>query len=336
MNHKKCSVCRKNIAKYTCPKCSVEYCSTECYKKHSLICTESFYKESIENDLRKSKVNEESQKKALESLQKHSFDLIENIEDPNPNEGEEISEEEMKALKKLVNKEDLSIDDLTKSQKEAFFNALKLGKLNDIEIYEPWWSDSSVKKNDYLIEEIKGEKKEENPKKYDKIVPLSNLIKKEPSPKLKYNLVDILYCYAYIMRMYNGEINDSNKDEVFASISSISGVLGSDQVYSNFDECLDSCLKNTQQSSLIFVSDEYSLMIFKDVVSILKMGKNYVLRAIQELKWFISLIGSKKSQRTSMKLKFFLSWINEQNSLEFFEQIYQSIELILNTIDLKI
>lgn len=54
-SHKICSTCAKNIARYTCPKCSTPYCSVECYKIHDgtidsnnqKICTESFYKNRV-------------------------------------------------------------------------------------------------------------------------------------------------------------------------------------------------------------------------------------------------------------------------------------------------
>lgn len=50
-----CSTCTKNIARYTCPKCSSPYCSVECYKVHDgtldsegeKICTETFYKNRV-------------------------------------------------------------------------------------------------------------------------------------------------------------------------------------------------------------------------------------------------------------------------------------------------
>jgi hypothetical protein len=53
--HTICSTCTKNIARYTCPKCSTPYCSVECYKIHDgtidsnnqKICTESFYKNRV-------------------------------------------------------------------------------------------------------------------------------------------------------------------------------------------------------------------------------------------------------------------------------------------------
>lgn len=50
-----CSTCTKNIARYTCPKCSEPYCSVNCYKIHdgtevsegNKLCTESFYKNRV-------------------------------------------------------------------------------------------------------------------------------------------------------------------------------------------------------------------------------------------------------------------------------------------------
>ena len=38
--------------------------------------------------------------------------------------------------------------------------------------------------------------------------PLSSLTKKPPSPLLRFHLMNIIYCYAYTMRLFNGDIGD--------------------------------------------------------------------------------------------------------------------------------
>lgn len=48
----RCFVCEE-IPKYTCPRCSIHYCSLGCYKneKHQQ-CSEAFYKEQVCNSIR--------------------------------------------------------------------------------------------------------------------------------------------------------------------------------------------------------------------------------------------------------------------------------------------
>ena len=36
--------CQKNFSKYTCPRCNLQYCCLDCYKKHGDRCTEGFYR----------------------------------------------------------------------------------------------------------------------------------------------------------------------------------------------------------------------------------------------------------------------------------------------------
>jgi hypothetical protein len=45
-----CLVCSKQEAKYTCPKCKVQYCSVGCYKSHQVTCKKK--EEEEEEDTR--------------------------------------------------------------------------------------------------------------------------------------------------------------------------------------------------------------------------------------------------------------------------------------------
>ncbi len=62
-------VCRKEFAKYTCPKCHVKYCSSDHYKSHNMFCSERFFKDQVESHLRATKASKEDKKKIIEMLQ---------------------------------------------------------------------------------------------------------------------------------------------------------------------------------------------------------------------------------------------------------------------------
>ena len=47
-----CHVCTKSTSKYKCPRCNVPYCSLKCYKEHDVDCTEEFYKEWVEEEMK--------------------------------------------------------------------------------------------------------------------------------------------------------------------------------------------------------------------------------------------------------------------------------------------
>ena len=47
-----CEVCKKEAALYKCPRCAISYCSVACYTSHSEHCTEAFYRQCVEEELR--------------------------------------------------------------------------------------------------------------------------------------------------------------------------------------------------------------------------------------------------------------------------------------------
>jgi hypothetical protein len=72
----------------------------------------------------------------------------------------------------------------------------------------------------------------------DDLPPLSSLTKKEPSPLMYNNLVEILYAYAFTQRLYNGECHlDISAVYVLLQASS---VLYENRVY---ESCEAACLQ---------------------------------------------------------------------------------------------
>ncbi|KAF9436598.1 hypothetical protein BGZ76_003510 [Entomortierella beljakovae] len=51
-NTQPCGICNDQLFKYICPRCNLRYCSLTCYKDKSHVqCTESFYKDSVMNEI---------------------------------------------------------------------------------------------------------------------------------------------------------------------------------------------------------------------------------------------------------------------------------------------
>lgn len=73
----RCNTCPQ---KYKCPRCSIPYCSLECYKSASHIdCSEDFYKECVETEMKSQANNPENRNKMMEILKRfHLEDLSEN------------------------------------------------------------------------------------------------------------------------------------------------------------------------------------------------------------------------------------------------------------------
>ena len=84
-----CYRCNTQAQRYMCPKCEIPYCSLECYKSEAHAeCSESFYKEWVETELRSQEEDPESRRKMMEILQRlHNSeaefgeDLLEDDED---------------------------------------------------------------------------------------------------------------------------------------------------------------------------------------------------------------------------------------------------------------
>jgi len=62
-------VCKK-ISFYKCPRCKENYCTVDCYKKHSVNCTEDFYKENVEQVLKGTKFNDKEKTRKIKELVK--------------------------------------------------------------------------------------------------------------------------------------------------------------------------------------------------------------------------------------------------------------------------
>lgn len=65
-----CRVCSKQFARYTCPRCRLQYCSSICYRQHGEQCTEQFFRESAEKELRSTVASDEQREEMQEILRR--------------------------------------------------------------------------------------------------------------------------------------------------------------------------------------------------------------------------------------------------------------------------
>lgn len=73
--------CNKHVRLYTCPRCGIGYCGIECYKSDAHIdCSESFYKQCIEDELKSQEKDPVAKQKMMNILKKiHEKDLEDDI-----------------------------------------------------------------------------------------------------------------------------------------------------------------------------------------------------------------------------------------------------------------
>lgn len=81
--------CSKHKRLYTCPRCGVGYCGAECYKSDMHTdCSESFYRQCIEDELKSQENDPIARQKMMEILKRiHDADMENDILENNSDEG---------------------------------------------------------------------------------------------------------------------------------------------------------------------------------------------------------------------------------------------------------
>lgn len=130
-----CSKSSKNILN-TCPKCNLRYCSQTCYQNpQHLQCTEAFYKECVEQELRGK--NAENRREFVDKLRRQmqgagdEDDMIDSDDDDDDvdgtknDEGEE--EENGRTPKYLKQLESLNFDEIDEAELDRQLDAMGVG-----------------------------------------------------------------------------------------------------------------------------------------------------------------------------------------------------------------
>eukprot|EP01117_Protostelium_nocturnum_P018431 TRINITY_DN7707_c0_g1_i1.p1 TRINITY_DN7707_c0_g1~~TRINITY_DN7707_c0_g1_i1.p1 ORF type:complete len:427 (+),score=177.26 TRINITY_DN7707_c0_g1_i1:219-1499(+) len=353
-----CQVCFRKELKYTCPKCNVGYCCLECYKIHNnSSCIQSFQLQNLNQHLKSMKVNQDQKKHFAKILlrnyvegnhqlqqdqdgeeeeeEKHAH--YSNHREQNDLEGEEeegvlpTSEEELRRILKKMNldKGDLNAD-LSLEEQVDFIRALTDGRMGKfISPWLPWWNGSTQGQSPSISSPPPSSSVGDNtskPPKINKNIPLlSSLSKVKPSKLLGFNLIDILYSYAYTMRIFNGDLSDLEGKEAASSVLELSSVLSQNRIYQTSVEVLQFVVEGSLEFSSVSNSAGFSVDVLHDVSLILSKS-DFILSALSDLialferteKELKSENESKElRKKTSLALKkivFYLSWVNDQIS----------------------
>ncbi|KAJ3451736.1 zinc finger hit domain containing protein 2 protein fon -related [Anaeramoeba flamelloides] len=264
-----CGICKKMQAKYCCPSCLMAYCSLSCYKKHNLVCTEHFYREQISTELsirgknKNKKITKLSNqtKQILNKDLNSKYSLInyqeEEEEKDNENEKEKqkgdqnpLSEIDIETIVSLFEKGQITIEKLSPLQRKVFERSIVR------QVHKQ--KKQKIDPDYHLVNlQISSASKGNNEKQVLlKIPTLQTLLpNKKPSELLKYNLVDLIYCSAYLTRKYNCEIlSKDSRSEISQHFLEISGVIGSNSVFKSAQQAIDNCLQNVAKSSILFDS----------------------------------------------------------------------------------
>lgn len=132
-----CQLCLEKLAKYTCPRCNVRYCSLECYKceKHTS-CSELFYKNCVMEALQDDMIDKEGKQKMLELLKRNQQ---EESDDFLSGEGEEDLADRLDGLNLDQDTEKIW-DNLTQAEKQEFEKSIDNGYIGSLmDVWVPWW-----------------------------------------------------------------------------------------------------------------------------------------------------------------------------------------------------
>lgn len=121
--------CNDKVSKYCCPRCEIFYCSLDCYKseKHAS-CSESFYRDCVNNELASYQNDDESRNKMIEILKRMNADA-----------GEEQFEELMENIDEVDSDDDIQVDlherikDINLNNADDVWDALTEDERNDFE-----------------------------------------------------------------------------------------------------------------------------------------------------------------------------------------------------------
>ncbi|XP_014285626.1 zinc finger HIT domain-containing protein 2 [Halyomorpha halys] len=241
-----CKFCLMKKAKYVCPKCGTPFCSVNCYKSEDHVdCSEAFYQEWVEGELKGSKVSVDGKKKMLEILKR--------ISNEDAAFDEELDSDDEASLPDLserlagidINDSDVVWEKLSVTEQAAFKELIKTGDISSlIPAWEPWWFQRINKPKlvevdkDFFSDGALEEIKKKCPRHLNNIKPLSEITKIKPSQSVSFDLINILGGYCITVRYYNGSHFDF-PEEAASVIHKLSKSLTSPQKLVSAEVALD-------------------------------------------------------------------------------------------------
>ncbi|XP_066584572.1 zinc finger HIT domain-containing protein 2 [Prorops nasuta] len=322
-----CEICDVRPRIYTCPRCGIGYCNLECYKSElHFNCSESFYKQWVEEELKSQENDPESRKKMVEILKRlHQkdeegqllFDDSDEADEENNdlNNSQLDSDDELPVPDLATRMESINLDNadevwsaLTDAEKQEFEALLKNGEAEKLlPLWNPWWTIKIDKKK---IQEIDIEEDITNSEKYPPLisVPHFNELQKASS-NIYFNLLNVIYAYAYVALYYNGDYMNCSR-EAAHTFFNICENMKNNRVLKSREEakesvlqCIKACNWITQDRKLLFAMEEAATTIIhgpRDTDKFL-----FIQIALSELHRLLSIAKTESSRNNLSKDKKF-------------------------------
>lgn len=251
-----CKLCYKKPKSYTCPRCGIDYCSLNCYKSEvHLECSESFYKQCVEEELKCSESDPETKQKMLDILKRlHEEDMENDILVESEDDEELDSDDETNLLDLETRLRNVDLDNadevwaaLNHEEKQEFEALIKSGEASKLlPPWVPWWTHKKPLIESLEITEEDIDKKQET--EYPIIIDVQTFNKQiVVSPKICFNIMNVIYTYAYIALYYNGDYLNC-AEEATHTVFSICENLRENKIFDNEETALKSVVQNIKQN----------------------------------------------------------------------------------------
>ncbi|KAL3931670.1 MAG: hypothetical protein SGPRY_001027 [Prymnesium sp.] len=239
-----CAVCTTRFSQYKCPRCAAAYCSLGCYRAHGEHCTEAFYAEQAKTELRATSVSKQQANQMMHTLrefEQHSLSSWgqEGEDDSASEEGEDSNaefdackDEDVKQLLWMLQQAEISEDQLPAALRTQFHRLRADGSLGaQLQAHQAWWEKIPMHSVEltrlgwqFISEEVEKAAKEAGAPSAHIPPSLTQLTRRQPPASLRFNLIDIVWAYCYMYRLYCGTPHDDPIPAAEAMLQ-LSGVL---------------------------------------------------------------------------------------------------------------
>jgi hypothetical protein len=298
-----CAVCAREFAKYTCPRCAVQYCALACYKAHDGGCAEAFHREHAESELRSKSASPEARSEMaslLRRLRERTLDdELDGTEPPaaagdddadDPREElDAASTRRVRQLQAAATRGDVDATALTEEELRDFERQLANGSLvKHLELPEPWWSGLTPRSIRRLPDgtfECLGARV---PPVVPQLPPLRSLTSRAPPRALAYVALELLLAYAYLYRLFDCEPSADVADASACALQLSAALAGTERgtfpdasaaLDSVFTRCAHPLTKTSRAFSKASFSDARALLGAPGTVAFALSDLHAILRA---------------------------------------------------------
>ncbi|XP_069161593.1 zinc finger HIT domain-containing protein 2 isoform X3 [Procambarus clarkii] len=300
----------------------------------------------VKEELRSGTVPEESRKKMMEILQR--VNAGESVMGEEEDESLDSDDDENLAVRMAdvdLNDSDAIWKKLTEEERQEFRELIDKGGFEDlIPPWIPWW-DQHVPKVQ-VIEP--GSQSTQSSLAYTVGCPimvevpmLSEVTKTSPSPCIPFNILNVLAAYAWTVRLFNGDHQESSLDATEAVLS-LSTVLSAN---ANFEEAaiaVESPKMEAQNHPWLMESEEFANTVRNDVLKILQgpvaADRTYYVRAaISEIHVLLHTskanLSKKKKPAGGRKGLFTSSFMEGNNDIELKITTLPTVKLAIKKVE---